>query len=596
MKARYLIIVGYLLISSLLLPNLYAYDTHNGTKTLQNLWDTVAKLIRVGSDFEDVQILNTHPFLTRSAIALFEKHYGLSLNDHYGDAKIEMIFGSIEEDIDSIEGTVLGGESVYWDVDWEEPINLTPITTDVSDFINHHLLQVSRTQNHYYAGKDNENNNFGRLEDCEILGGIPACDKSLEYTSAKKWATEHRQNYFRWSRLKELGQSDNDKRLKLRILGHALHLIEDMGSPAHVRNDNHIRFVTGRDQYEAILGELSLNAHYDFNGELPELAAKLRNLEGLNLIKKNSVDMYFDEIASIIQRNFFSKDTILEGTHGGMTLQNPRVGYQFFTVGNEKILYVSNDNLSSEDSAFRGVKLATAGVADLIAAKNFGAGGTVDLLNYFANTYPWDWGVIDRECVKDLWQRVGPMLIEYGAGVIAHFYEEFIGPLPTPQGPWLAFIEGNPGIPGDGVYVNTGVVSCFRPNPPIQLGQFTDGFTMTAFLPPNSTFQNTSVTLANLTNPGQCYVGIGVGGFGPAGTTSLNGIEGFFVNYPQYYVDLLVDYANYYTPNCSLTANDLGIAYICLSTSGVFVTTLDAAAILPGQNAVPLQGIHWGEF
>jgi hypothetical protein len=66
---------------------------------------------------------------------------------------------------------------------------------------------------------------------------------------------------------------------------------------------------------------------------------------------------------------------------------------------------------------------------------------------------------------------------------------------------WLSFLEGNPGIPGDGVFVNAagGLVSSgFELATPIPLNQFTDGFTLSVFPPPDF---NVTVGVSVMTKP-----------------------------------------------------------------------------------------------
>jgi len=72
-------------------------------------------------------------------------------------------------------------------------------------------------------------------------------------------------------------------------IGHILHLVQDMGVPAHTRNDAH----PFGDPYEAWVGK---------NGKVYASEARPRKIDSLG--------QAFDELASYTHYNFFSKDTI----------------------------------------------------------------------------------------------------------------------------------------------------------------------------------------------------------------------------------------------------------------------------------------------
>jgi hypothetical protein len=327
----------------------------------------------------------------------------------------------------------------------------------------------------------------------------------------------------------------------------------------------------------------------------------------LEHIENGSFEAYFDEIANMVQENFFSSDTIgmiSYPIYEPVILKTPQFTYEVFPVGNNKIIYLVNEN---NNARFRGAKLATASLADAILARRLGAVGLADYLNYLLNTAPINRGVIDRECVKDLWKRVAPMLIEYSAGLIAHFYEEFIGPLPTPQGSWLSFIEGNPGTPGDGVFISTAgggypwgcPFACypdyrtFTLSTPISLSQFTDGFTVIAFLSPADIQHATGPIVSFVKRSDPCkglLVGVSTTGNYPEKIT-INNVEGVVARVWQGAIEWVIGLANQDHPDCNVTADNFFVGDILVfDTSGDgqgSITTLDAATILNGENAVP---------
>ncbi|MBS3906372.1 MAG: M23 family metallopeptidase [Syntrophaceae bacterium] len=166
-------------------------------------------------------------------------------------------------------------------------------------------------------------------------------------------------------------------------------------------------------------------------------------------------------------------------------------------------------------------------------------------------------------------------------------------PPPPPGGPWLSFVEGNPGIPGDGVFINASFSSgyyYFELSNPISLGLFPDGFTYIIF--PPSYIENFGAALLHFTNKidsGSCIVRIILGyGVTPTGKVAFNGVEGFITSITTSTIQYLLDSVNQFWPGCSTTVNNLFLYRFSLVDNSMFsITTLDAAIILPGQNAVP---------
>lgn len=88
---------------------------------------------------------------------------------------------------------------------------------------------------------------------------------------------------------------NGDKQEAFRNLGHVLHLIEDMAVPAHVRNDHHMR----GDAYESWTAQFGLN-----NTDV------VSQLSGRRPLKFNSLNQYFDYLATYTNTHFYSQDTI----------------------------------------------------------------------------------------------------------------------------------------------------------------------------------------------------------------------------------------------------------------------------------------------
>lgn len=157
---------------------------------------------------------------------------------------------------------------------------------------------------------------------------------------------------------------------------------------------------------------------------------------------------------------------------------------------------------------------------------------------------------------------------------------------------WLNFIEGNPGVPGDGVFVNATGGSLdinFDLSSPIPLNQFTNGFTISVFTPDLQNISSSSFTIIapNRTEPCTLHFG-GLGRF-PIGTTIVNGVQGKYANIFQSDIQGVVNFANTTRPGCNFTVNDLYLGKIYLNSNvlGQFITRVDAVSIGSGLNNYP---------
>jgi len=160
---------------------------------------------------------------------------------------------------------------------------------------------------------------------------------------------------------------------------------------------------------------------------------------------------------------------------------------------------------------------------------------------------------------------------------------------PPVPGTWLSFVEGNPGVPGDGKIISSAGGNydfTFTLSSPLSLGDTTDGLTITLF-PPSDIIQEPQwidVYIVVHKDP-YCLWEIW-GALGSSrGTTVYNGVKGYFVNIPQETIARQVTWANQYLPSCNLTAEDFYLSDVWFDSATIL--TLDAAIILPGQNAVP---------
>ena len=167
---------------------------------------------------------------------------------------------------------------------------------------------------------------------------------------------------------------------------------------------------------------------------------------------------------------------------------------------------------------------------------------------------------------------------------------------------FLSFMEGSPGLPGDGRVINAdragldNISSKFDVSPIYPFGQLTDGFTVTVFLPKGvNNFESQSFAITNHAyfTGAPCAIKFGAGGGIPAGTVSLNGVTGYYTNYPQAWLNSVLDFANltHPDPGCNFTLNNLYIGGLYLYQSGTtpvaYITELDAVAVGAGEYNFP---------
>jgi hypothetical protein len=165
---------------------------------------------------------------------------------------------------------------------------------------------------------------------------------------------------------------------------------------------------------------------------------------------------------------------------------------------------------------------------------------------------------------------------------------------------WLSFLTGNPGIPGDGEFVSPGPTTYpalaalvpfphYQLQPPIPLTALGNGFTLTVF-PPSGTVSPTTAFAFNLyllalDPPPGCPVIVSwlITGI-PYGTTTYNGVQGFYFYYQLgSFIDFLVP-----STGCEYGFdNQSFVAFDAFPVFGVQPLQLDAAAIGLGFGNVP---------
>jgi YD repeat-containing protein len=164
----------------------------------------------------------------------------------------------------------------------------------------------------------------------------------------------------------------------------------------------------------------------------------------------------------------------------------------------------------------------------------------------------------------------------------------------NPTREFVSFVEGNPGAPGDGISISASGGTnpfAFDFTPLISLKGPTDGYTFTVFLPPSEpSLYSLSFNIVSLRGPGPCETSFGAGGGFVTGRVTLNGVQGAFVNVPQYQLNSFVESANIFNPGCGFTINDIYIGKMYLyrdHSGGPNISVLDAVAVGQGQNNFP---------
>ncbi|MDP3729142.1 MAG: hypothetical protein Q8R26_00075, partial [bacterium] len=187
---------------------------------------------------------------------------------------------------------------------------------------------------------------------------------------------------FTWEKALELYR-DGKKEDAFFVLGHIIHLIEDMAVPDHTRNDAHPPFNDGGSPYE--------NWTEQFNLENRDIELSIRLLNK-DLIAFNDLDAYFDGLATYSNNNFYSRDTISK-----YDLPIP----DYF------------NNFDNDEFAFK--KDSEFGDYPLLLAD-----GSLD----------WNKEKIKRNAIespiilKNYWSHLSTKAVQYGAGVIDLFFKE----------------------------------------------------------------------------------------------------------------------------------------------------------------------------
>jgi hypothetical protein len=175
-----------------------------------------------------------------------------------------------------------------------------------------------------------------------------------------------------------------------------------------------------------------------------------------------------------------------------------------------------------------------------------------------------------------------------------------------PSVAWLSFSEGNPGVPGDGRFVNGGPRTYigpipgtyFEPDPPVSLAGITNGVTLTAFPPQRTDLRGIGYGVLSLNPPLGCPVtGWVTGSSMLAGTTIVSAVQGYIFNVSQIDLESQLNILNQTIKRgypgipvtCQYTLDEMSLAYLYFGVGANldFLTSLDALALGSGQNIIP---------
>lgn len=238
-------------------------------------------------DHELNYYITTHPYLTYKIIKLFEQETGVALPF---DAMEAIVWGSIEEDYD-VAGT--SNRECECHV---EPNDVLSGTGGILDGLN---PVFNRSFNHFLGPNNAPLDGWPDYLDKKIL-----CDPQRSLSSLVDWAIYAPDNLANLNRINAIcpAVSCGDLPEFWRNVGHILHLLEDVSSPAHVRNDPH----PGGDAYEEGMKNETSYGHEDWIAQADPNESI--NLAGANV--NENIRAHFEALAEHTRNNYFSNDTI----------------------------------------------------------------------------------------------------------------------------------------------------------------------------------------------------------------------------------------------------------------------------------------------
>ncbi|MFH1565389.1 MAG: hypothetical protein ABIC82_06175, partial [bacterium] len=324
----------------------------------------------------NTSVYGTHMYLNTKCIEHFENRTGIELSE---SAKLYIVLGGITADYD-IAGSSNTRDN-YNEVNWSIKLG---DSADVNNLVYGNIIQSNKCANHFYNGPHYDPA-YDRLTDFAT---------DLKNVSTYQWAYDSPDNNFDF----QDALKNRNFAYGWRAIGETLHLLADMGSPAHVRNDNHMPGY-GEDYYEKELGKFSFQ-QYNYLFEFP-----------VNMFSSGSdLKIAFDELQQYTSNHFFSDGTLFQTKHAGINL--PKVGisdYNYYENGDYYILNSDGQKVAQYEDEY---------------------------LTDYNYTFPNSWdavkAILDKNdeylttkgTHEDLWSAVAPKIIGYGSGIIYEFVRQ----------------------------------------------------------------------------------------------------------------------------------------------------------------------------
>ncbi|WP_395402142.1 hypothetical protein ACHMW6_28900 [Pseudoduganella sp. UC29_106] len=152
----------------------------------------------------------------------------------------------------------------------------------------------------------------------------------------------------------------------LRDLGYVLHLLEDLTSPAHTRNDPHLNY----------------EGHGDADPVESEIRIPTAPPVSDGFVSAGSAEALFSELQQFTSRNFYSKDTVFQGDGPIATRSDTNYFY---------------DNRSRR-IAYKGLRYTLSGLTDATRNQQY--------------------ATIDDTIATDQFRELGPIAVRYAASLI----------------------------------------------------------------------------------------------------------------------------------------------------------------------------------
>jgi chitodextrinase len=386
------IIVG---VVGLLTLTIFAFETNHSTHGFLGALQYTIQEVLDNRDNNNT----THPWLTIRAI---EESGITSLSN---TAKRLIVQGSIEEDI-GIAGTATGyDEYGFASTSWEQWNYIDPTPTSPNQMYSSiplpgYKLLYRRAENHFLPA----------LPPRTTLGTTVV---STNVVPATTWAYDSPLNLRDWTD----GINASSDEVKWKSLGHVLHLIEDMGIPAHTRKDIHA--YPDRDVFEHWAGneltffEEGTPTFTDFYRPVKTGLLNITpSLNGLTSTSFSSLTQAMTELRDYVATNYITPDTAFISDYATA----PVIPNVSLYVDTNKIVYSLPNNRRIGRFGYAALKKAFNAIDDAFRA---------DAVDPETGKIKPGYVFIDDDTCAAMWQDIAPKVVAVAAKVIKLYYDTF---------------------------------------------------------------------------------------------------------------------------------------------------------------------------